>query len=124
MAEIFNTFLQLEVSKRACAAGMDNSLRDTLVVETVNLTGQSEYTAVQYTIQYLTYLFSGNLILQQRRTSPLSIHGLEPIVGIFHSGAMISGNRLFCVDIGSVGFEIDHFLILRCGILQHLLGFV
>ena len=80
---------------------MDNSLRDTLVVKTVNLTGQPEYTAVQYTTQQVTYLFSGNLILQQRWTSPLSIHGLQPIVGIFHSGAMISGNTLARVDIGS-----------------------
>lgn len=103
---------------------MDNSLRDTLVVKTVNLTGQSQYMEVKYTAQQLTYLFSGDLILQQRRTSPLSVHCPQPIVGIFHSGAMISGNWLFCVDIGGAGFEIDHFLVLRRGTLQDFLGFV
>ena len=92
------------------SSGVDNSFRDSLVVETVNLANHQLGTSKAIIV---TYSLPADLIFESVGSNKvvLLISNLEPMVEICYFDAIICGRRLLAMRVFGVLLKICYLLV-------------
>lgn len=96
--DIGGTFVELESPEGTDATGMDDTFRDTLMVESVDLGDCQQYLGLE--VSFETDLLPPVTILEQRRTVSFLCGDRKPMIGVADFTAPISSNP--SVGVGRV----------------------
>jgi hypothetical protein len=67
----------------------------------------------------LKYLLTGNLILQERWSGRIIIHGTEPVIRVGDLDSIVGCHMLFSVDIDSIFLQVRFLSVHSLGVCSH-----